>query len=63
MNQPRYELSITMQIRDTQQGGYLNVSESGIAIEAETFMEMAMVLGNLHEVVLSLKKAKGSHLT
>lgn len=50
----RYELVVSIQIRDRVGYGSLSVSES-VQLNAASFMEMASLLAKFHELAESLK--------
>ncbi len=55
-NTATYELSCQIYIRDNQ-GGNLNVSET-VTVKAQSFLEIAQILGRFHELVQTLKTQK-----
>ena len=54
MQRKKFELSIQANIRDTQGGGFLSVSES-VDIDAMDFLEIAKILGQFHDLAQKIK--------
>jgi hypothetical protein len=54
----KYELYISIQIRDLQQSGSLNVSET-VQVNANDFLSIAKILGQFHDLAQSINHAKG----
>jgi hypothetical protein len=59
-DRPRYELRVDVSITDTQSGfGRLAVSET-VSVNTASFLEMAGILGQFHELAESIKKAESA---
>ena len=55
-DRPRYELRVAVSIRDTEQGyGEINITET-LGMNADSFLEMAKILGQFHDLAESIKK-------
>jgi hypothetical protein len=55
--QMNYELQIAIYIRDTRNGGTLNVSET-VNLTVEDFLGLAKVLGQFHDLAQAIKRTK-----
>jgi hypothetical protein len=53
----KYEMYIHIQLRDSQNGGTLNVSES-VTITASNFLELAKILGQFHELAEKIRASR-----
>ena len=53
-----FELRINVSIRDTRQGGYLNIDEE-VKLSKVDFFEMSAILGEFHNLVQEIKAKKG----
>ena len=55
---PRYRMSIRVDIQDAWQGGRLGFEEQ-LNIEAGSFLEIAHILGQVHELSEAIKRERG----
>ena len=58
--EPRYELRIEVSISDRESGyGRLGVSET-VLVNSRSFLEMAKILGQFHDLAESIKKTQSA---
>jgi len=59
-DRPRYELRVDVSITDTQSGyGRLAVTEA-VSVNTASFLEMAKILGQFHDLAESIKKTESA---
>jgi len=55
---PRYELRVNVSIRDSEQGyGQIAVEET-LPVDTASFLEMAKILGQFHDLTEAIKKTQ-----